>query len=189
MNNQYLPPPPVWAKRQDQPTWPYYDGFPRQYRVNQETGNFMRGTEDLGAELELIIFDFHWAAGAMGKGVERWGFGLQVWLDVGFVDADGFASICSLKKDSATNLHVRLQQIYKAGAAPHCYRIRLSLEPVEAEDGIYYVAQVADVQLVTEAQWNAVKQFCDSGRFQFLLMGETTKGPHDELPKFDGSVY
>jgi hypothetical protein len=182
MADRVLPPPPIWARRAEQPKWPYYDGFPRQYRVNQETGKFMRGTDDLGASLTLIIFDHHWETGAMGKGVERWGFGLQVWLDLAFIDEDGFASICSLKKDSATNVHSRLQDIYKAGAAPHCYRLTLSLRPVEAADGIYYVTQVADTRLVSEAEWTAVKAFRESDQFDFHLIGETTKGPHDELP-------
>lgn len=189
MTNQMspLPSPPAWARTEQPKLWPYYDGFPRQYRINQRTGKFMRGTHDLGAELMMIPFAHHWDCGAMGKGVERWGFGLQVWLDVAFVDADGFASICSLKKDSATNLHIRLQQIYKAMADPCGYRLRLSLEPIEAEEGIYYVCQVDDTQLVTEAECTAIKKFRESAQFQFLLMGETTRGPHDELP--DGSDY
>ena len=184
--NAPLPQPPTWAKT-EKPTWPYYDGFPRQYRVNQQTGKFMRGTEDLGASLDVIIFDHHWETGAMGKGVERWGFGLQVWLDAAFIDPDGFASILSLKKESATNLHVKLQEIYKAGTTPMSYRLRLELEPVEAEDGTYFVAQIGLINLNTEAQYNALKAFAESDQFAFHLIGETTKGPHDELP--DGSEY
>lgn len=187
MTQSKIPTPPAWAKTDEKPQWPYYDGFPRQYRVNQETGKFMRGTADLGASLDIIVFDSRWDAGAMGKGVERWGFGLQVWLDVAFIDADGFASILSLKKDSATNLHIHLQEIYKAGTTPRSYTLRLELEPVAAKEGTYYVAQVGLVQLTTEAQYTALKRFALSEQFDWLLLGETTKGPHDELP--DGSEY
>jgi len=181
-----LPKAPKWEKTQ-KPEWPHYDGFPRQYRVNQETGKFMRGSADLGTELMVQVFDRHWAVGAMGKGVERWGFGLQVWLDVAFVDEDGVASVLSLKKDSASNLHVCLQEIERRGSTPMSYALRLELDPVEAQEGIYYVVQVMEVLVRSEREYKALKAFRESAEFRIHLIGEATKGPHDELP--DGSDY
>ncbi|MEM1153646.1 MAG: hypothetical protein AAGI44_05865 [Pseudomonadota bacterium] len=190
MTNQTPPLPevPYWGKASaSEPTWPFYDQLPRQYRVNQQTGLFMRGSQDLGSELKLTVFDCRWDTGAMGKGVERWGFGLQIWLDVAFVDEQGFVSICSMKKDSATNLHIQLQEIYRSGAAPYCYGIHLRLDEMQGQDGTYFVARVADTRTTKEIEYKAIHAFVASNQFTWLLLGETTKGPHDDLP--DGSDY
>ena len=177
-----LPKAPAWDKHSTS-DWPHYDGFPRQYRVNQETGAFMLGSVDLGAELVVQVFGYHWETGQMGKGVERWGFGQQVWLDLAFVDENGFASILSLKKDSATNMHVRLQDLERRGSkdSPMCYAMRLGLEEIEAHDGTYYVVQVEEVLLRSERDYQRLKAFRDSEVFQIHLIGETTKGPLDDF--------
>ena len=179
--NQSLPPDqPEWARRDDQLSWPIWDGFPRQYRCNQEEGSFYRGSELVDTKLTLLIFDHRW-----DEEVARWGYPRQSWLDVAFVDDEGVVGICSFKKESAINLHVWLTRL-ESKTYPWACRVKLQIDEREArEGGVYGVAIVAETAWINAVEFQLIEDFRQSAQFRWLLTGEVMDGDYG----YEGSDY
>lgn len=159
---------PVWAQLPKTGEI-IYEGAPRHYHVNRAEGQFYVGTEVKGESLECQIFAYRWEWG------ERWGRNPQTWLDLGFVDGDGVASVLALNKDSAINVYdflTSLKLLNSCGVHPSSLRVTLDLERRQGEDGSYFVVAVGSWGFVTEQEFFRATQFVESREFEWIFAGE-----------------
>ena len=160
---------PDWAKTEKNEGI-IYEGFPLSYRFDGGDGNFYLGSESLGQDLGIHAFDYAW------EYAQRWGFPPQSWLDIAFVNANGVASVCSFKKDSAVNLLVFLTELKSRGLALDAIWLGLRAKPMKSQvdgaESTYFVVEVEFWRLVAQDHWASVRAFKDSEIFKFELIGE-----------------
>jgi len=159
---------PAWAV-QEQDTLAF-DGVPRQYRFDGGLGEFLVGEIAAGPAISIQLIDRRVVTG------ERWGRPLQTWIDLAFVDEQGVVSVLALKKESAINLmEVFLSDLrLTSHSRLHPSAVRMALRAVErqGEDGPYWVVEVNGWELVTQAEFELVREFAQSGQFRWVLLGE-----------------
>jgi hypothetical protein len=159
-----------------QAEFPIYAGSPRQYKFDGQLGVFVCGTTETNT-LQLQPIDYRW------REEERWGRSYQAWLDVAFVDDAGVVSQLSLKKDSAINLYelfIGLKSVAGkevALAAVSCQLIA-SERAVEMDNGTmnrFFVVDLHGCSYVDQSQFEAVRDFAQTGVFEFQLVGEVER--------------
>jgi hypothetical protein len=156
-------------------TYPTWGGAPRHWQFDGASGRFLVGTSRELPELWLQPIDFRWCEG------ERWSRANQGWLDLAFVDSDHVVSLISLKKASAVNVFdylLRLQSGKITADAVHPQSVWLKLVPVPKttlEGEPFYVVEVEEASFAPEEQFNDVRQFAESGLFQWILVGEVER--------------
>jgi hypothetical protein len=159
---------PAWAI-EEQPALTF-DGVPRQYRFDGEVGEFLVGEIGAGKAISIQLFNRRLVTG------ERWGRPNQTWIDLAFVDEQGVVGVMALKKESAINLIETFTSDLRltSHSRLHPSAVRLGLRAVEreGEDGTYWVVEVSDWELVTQAEFDQVRHFAESGEFRWVFLGE-----------------
>lgn len=147
--------------------WPIYEGIPRQYLFDGGEGLFKCAEDWIGEYISIHPFDYQFAP------VRRWGRLRQSWLDLLFVDKEGFVSILCLKKASAVNLHQILLECRKNGLDYCSLQLNLKAEPRTGLDGSsWYVVGVPIVTYVDPERVERLRQFKAEGKYSFTVTGE-----------------
>lgn len=170
---------PLWAKIQDGQGEILWGGAPICYRADGSDGTFWRGTDVLGRTLDIVVFDWRWQAEA------RWGFPFQAWLDLACV-IDGLPSVLSLKKNSASNAFEWLMSLQKRGVLSCAQQVRLGFSewtrPGSScfDDDSYFQVEVLQSDWIAEEEFNRIRQFVVSGKFEYVLLGEIAGALDDQ---------
>lgn len=158
----------------DVAAYPVWAGSPRQYRFDGNTGLYVcAGTEM--AVLKMQPFDYRW------REEERWGRPYQAWLDVAFVDGNGFVSQISLKKDSALAVHELIlgtkdvEGSEVALCAVECKLTQHRREVEGAELSAFFVVDVLSMGYVRKKRFEQVRDFAQMGCFEWQLIGEVER--------------
>ncbi len=155
-----------------QRSYPFWNGAPKSYSFDGNTGKFSLGSEALGGVMYVQIFGYRWQEG------ERWGRNNQHWLDVACVDTEGAVAQLSLKKDSAINLHAylaRLESGKQFGQAVKTYAVWTKLEAMEQqtlEGEAYFVVVPTYSDFAGFEQVSSLEAFKQTGLFEWVLIGE-----------------